>query len=99
MKKINIVFEDDLEDVDVLLVPEYIANDIERITQNFFDWVSAVKHQKLFEQKSTCGNTHIAVGTHAFVWWLNEYTTQNGDVVVILKEHTTYCPEYPTAAF
>ena len=40
MKKINLIFEEDMTDVDILLVPDNIYTKIDELAQSFLDWKS-----------------------------------------------------------
>lgn len=41
MKKINIVYDGYLDDVDIIRVPDVVAENIEDVTQDFFNWMSS----------------------------------------------------------
>lgn len=99
MVRVNILYADNIEDADIILVPENIAQNIEFFTQKFFDWVYANENQKLFQKTDSLGRVYVSIGTQDFIWWLNEYEISTIPYASIVKEHTTCCPNYPTAQF
>ena len=102
MKIINIVFDGDFHDVDLLKVPDYIAEDIEKITQNFFNWVVHPDNRGLF-MKTIHTNQglkeYLCVGTEEFIWWLRKFAVVNDDTITLLAQHVSFHPEYPSADF
>lgn len=97
MKKINVLFADEYDDVDILLVPDHIAESIETVTQQFFDWTSI--NQSHFMVTDEHGNQFKSVGTNEFIWWLNTHYIIGSEKATILESHTTYRPDYPTSEF
>ena len=98
MAKVNILFADDFEDVDIIAVPPNIANNIEKITQKFFNWIFDSNNKRQFE-KTESGHTYVSIGTRDFISWLNKYEIHCAPYASILEEHTTFCSGYPTAEF
>ena len=98
MREINIVFEYDYDDVDILLVPNYIANNIETVTQKFFSWLNNPENQKPFLVPYK-GQLVLQIGTQAFLWWINNYETPTNVVAEIKHEHVKYDPALPSAHF
>lgn len=94
MQKINLVYEDDYDDVDILLVPDYVAEDIQKILQEFFDWVAIPENGFRFKIELN-GEKVLSIDTSEVVWWLENHVIKEGESVEVLKQHTTFCPEYP----
>ena len=99
MKKINIVFDDEFDDVDILLVPDDIADNIENVVQEFFNWVEIPENRKRFVVRIIDGYEIISFATEEFIWWLNEIKIQTPPKAEILIQHTKYIPDYPSAEF
>ena len=98
MKQINLVFEDDFSDVDILLVPDYVAENIDHIVLEFNKWLLKPENRLQFLAPYK-GKMELAIGTEEFLWWLNNCFIQENDASTILKQHTTLCPTYPAAYF
>ena len=71
MQKINVVYDGCLENVDILLVPDDVADDIERITQEFFNWLAVPENGDRFRTAVIDGRKFLSIGTDEFIWWLN----------------------------
>ena len=102
MKIINIVFDGDFSDVDLIEVPDYIAENIEEITQDFLDWVVQPVNRVLFTKIIHTDNEAkecLSVGTAEFIWWLRKFEIDSNDTITLLAEHVSFHPEYPSADF
>ena len=99
MKHVNVIFEGELSDVDIISVPDDVAINIEAVVQTFFDWVFEPENKQMFEKLTDEGKIVVSIGTHEFIWWLNKYRTDHSNESTIVKEHTVYCSEYPSAEF
>lgn len=98
MKKINILYADEYEDVDIILVPNHIADDIEAVTQEFFDWTKHPYDIPSFMHVNEYGEI-ASVDTKEFLWWLNTIKCPDGPQSMIVVQHTTFHPEYPVSEF
>lgn len=97
MKYINIVFENDLSDVDLLYVPDYVADNIDQVVMEFDKWLRNPENGNRFLVPYN-GKMVLGIGTEEFTWWLNNSKKEYNNST-IFKQHTTFCPEYPTANF
>ena len=99
MKRINIVYADEYDDVDILCVPDFVHDNIEAVTQNFFDWTSSTKEDGYFTQNPQ-GDEVLCVGTEEFIKWLNDnYIQYENQKATVIEAHTIYNPNYPSAEF
>ena len=115
MKLINMAYDYEYDDndilidmgiVDIVLVPEFVCNNLNEIVQKFFDWIDDVvqnSRQKDYQEYwEYCENGEeiITVGTENFVKWLNDnyFYCENQESVIVTTE-TEYNPSYPTAMF
>ena len=115
MKLINIAYDyeygddDELIDmgtVDVVLVPDFVCDNLDEIVQKFFDWIEVVVRkakQRDYPEywfRDEQGKTSLGAGTAQFVKWLNDhyFSCENQESVMIAAE-TEYNPNYPTALF
>ena len=99
MKKINLLYGNDTSDVDILCVPNHIADNIENITQQFFNWMGDINNVHNYRRTNEMGEPYLEIDTEAFVWWLNNYYPHVDEIVAIFEQHVDFCPDYPTAEF
>lgn len=99
MKKINVVYDGCMDDVDIIQVPDVVAENIEDITQEFFDWMSSTCDHG-FWKKDNKGNQYLECETEAFIDWINkEFSDKCNENASIILQHTEYNKEYPSAEF
>jgi hypothetical protein len=99
MKLINLIYEDDYDDVDILLVPDFVHDHIEDVLQTFFNWAAKTREHGYFiiDEK---GKEVLAIATKEFVEWLNcNYFQSEGQEIVVVEANTKYNAEYPSAEF
>lgn len=99
MINVNIVYDDDTEDVDIIAVPDNIANDIDNITQLFFNWLKDKRNQQRFLIKNAQGKEILSIDTNDFIWWLNTHYMDTLETAYLVSQHTSLCSEYPTTVF
>ena len=99
MKCINLVYGDDYEDVDILSVPDEIVENIDKIMWDFFDWTEVPENKQQLLVKDVKGNNVLGIDTEEFLYWLNNIKITDGPKAVVIKQHTSMCPEYPVAEF
>lgn len=99
LKKVNVVYELDYEDVDILYIPSDMADDIDGVAQDFFCWLGIPENRRRFLVKEDDGSEVLYIGTKEFIWWLNHIKITDGPKAKILMQHTSYDPQYPAAYF
>ena len=99
MKKVNVVFDEDYNDVDIILVPISISEEIENYLQCFFDWATAIPNREKYEITDQFGKTVVSLGTFEFVNWLNEHVLVFPEYATILEQHTEYLPDASVIEF
>ena len=97
MKKVNIVFDGLLEDVDIISVPDEIVHRMEEIGQEFLCWVATTTDSDYL--LAIEGKSYAVAETDGFIKWLNTYYCKNMDKAKIVIQHTNYCPQYLTIEF
>ena len=98
MKKINIVYFDNYNDVDIVCIPNVVYDDIDSIVQKYFIWLSSGKHS--YWKTTEDGNKHIECDDAlVFVEWINNYIREKEDNAYIVKRNTKYDPQYPVVDF
>ena len=99
MKKINVVYDGCMDDVDIIQVPDVVAENIEDITQEFFDWMSSTYDHDFWKMDNK-GNQYLECETEAFIDWINrEFSGICNENALIILQHTKYNKEYPSAEF
>ena len=96
MKRINLIYECAYNDVDILCVPDYVADNIEYVEREFLHWINNKSLPHRFKKKDRAGNTTIMLETGEFIWWLNNLFITNGERASIIEMHGYYRPEYPS---
>lgn len=99
MKEINLLYDDDVHDVDILLVPDHIADEIEKVMFEFNAWLCVPENRERFMISDAKGNKVLGIDTKEFVWWLENVKLCKSESVFVLEQHTSFRPEYPTADF
>ncbi len=99
MKYVNIIYDEDGNDTDILLVPDQVSHNIDEIGQAFFDWLSKTKDHGYWRVAED-GHKYLAAGTDEFVKWLkdNYGNLEDGEIRVIERD-TKYNPKYPYTYF
>lgn len=97
MTKVNIVFDDIFDDVDIIAVPDEIIPEIEKIAQEFFDWIPTTKdsdYWTIIDEK-----TYMIAETDGFIKWLNTFYCKNTHKAYVVERNTDYCPQYKIIEF
>lgn len=99
MQFINIIYGDDYNDADILLVPDIVCIKLDEIVQSFFDWLTVTKDHGYWRLNSN-GDLYLSAGTDAFVMWLRDrYGHLESEEIRVIKKNTVYNPSYPIAEF
>ena len=99
MKPINILFDGIYNDVDIILVPDWIANAIDQVVLDFHSWLSIPENKSRFMKPNERWGQVLMIDTQEFVWWLNNVKILSQEKSMVVKQHTSYIEEYPTAHF
>ena len=99
MKLMNIVYDGEYENVDIVRVPGWVADDIETILRDFNEWLSIPTNRQPFSHKCTDGRMVLSVDTPDFLWWLDNIKIAEEQMTEIVKQHTIFDPNLPTAEF
>lgn len=97
MTKVNIVFDNDFEDADIIVIPDEIASKIEAIGQEFLDWIPNTNdsdYWRVIDEKK-----YIIAETDGFIKWLNFHYCPKAEKAYIMTRNTNYCPLYKTIVF
>lgn len=97
MTNVNIIFDDDFEDVDIISVPDEIIPKIEEIGQEFLYWDPPESDSDYWIVID--GIKHQVTETDGFIKWLNSHYCQNTEKACIIARNTNYCPEYKVIEF
>lgn len=97
MVKINIVYENLLNDVDIIAVSNEIALDIVKIGQEFLDWLPSAEDDDYWT--TIDGKRYNVCETDGFIKWLNSSYCKGVEKAFVVKEHTNYCSDYKMIEF
>ena len=98
MKLVNLLYDDDYDDVDIICVPDAVANNIGSVVGKFQRWIADERNVHSYWTTSRLGFKSLAIDTDAFIWWLNEHYN-DCESAYIVYQHVKYCEELPTAEF
>jgi hypothetical protein len=93
MRKVSIVYFDDLENVDIILVPNWVHDNIHKVLQQFNDYASSTTEHGWFVELN--GERVLSTGTGEFLQWINKnyfYLEQQESVLVV--SNTKFTPKY-----
>ena len=96
MKKIIIVFEYDYEDCDIVSVPDFVADNVEKYTQEFLTWLSS---DNCSSEYYLSMSKEVICETDGLVKWLNENICSKNEQAVILEQHVRFVDNLPIVDF
>lgn len=100
MENVYVIYDDVIEDADVIAVPNEIYQDIEKLANVFMEWLTEDVARKDQEYWRTLnGKQYLNIETKGFVKWLNIYYCKECDKAYIVKQHTEYYPKYKCIEF
>ncbi len=70
---INVFFDEELTDVDVIDIPQYVFEDIENIQKGFFRWLFDKNNNHAYWICVNGDKKYCSYRSEAFVEWLNTY--------------------------
>ena len=98
MKYVNIVYDDEYNDCDIISVPDDLLCDLEKqidildeqLQENYRNKTLAEGYYSVIN-----GKKYPALGTHGIVNWLNNYLYDGKPVVSIINMHVDFCDKFP----
>lgn len=97
MIKVNIVFDNDFEDADIIAIPDEIASEIDTITQEFLDWVPRASDSDYWTIID--GRKCSVAETDGFIKWLNSCYCAKTEKAYVVARNTNYCSQYKVVDF
>lgn len=100
MKYVNLIYNDDYNDADIIAVPEEIYDSIQKYAQDFCDWLSIEPLQHEFITSNADGEQVIVCETDGFIYWLNKNVLYNSkNKAYKAKVNTMFNPYYISVEF
>ena len=99
MIKVNVIYDDVYDDVDIIEVPETIFSRLDSIVREFLEWKRDAPICDEDYWTEINDRTYSVLETKGFVKWLNMIYCNEDESVAILKQHTDYCPLYECIEF
>ena len=106
MKQINIVFDYDYDEqndelivlgaVDIIQVPNVVADNLDKIVQEFFNWANEKENGCL---KKINNDLICCTDTSKFIEWLNRFYHLEQEDSSMISSHVDYHPELPAVEF
>ena len=93
----NVLYEGDKDDVDIICMPNNIAEKISALSQKFLDWLPIADSDIYWQILD--GHKCSICETDGFVKWLNENYCKNSQKVSIIKQHVKFVNKYNTIEF
>ena len=99
MRKVIVLFDEQYDDVDILVVPERIAENINYYGQSYCRWLESPEvDPKLCTIVN--GVKCTILETEGFVGWLNSNVIKDDEEkATILQTNTVFCEGYPVVEF
>lgn len=97
---VNVLYEGDYEDCDIIWVPDFIGCNINVYGQQFCDWLNSEFISN--EYYVTIDNYRYTIlETEGFVRWLNNNICSKKEetLVYIVKQHTKFDSDYTVVEF
>ena len=87
---INVFYDDDVNYVDIIFIPDYIGKDIEDLQEDFFDWLFDENNNHKYWIIVQGEKVACEYGTQAFVDWINNKLFKGKkEKVYIIKKNAT----------
>ena len=89
--------------VDLMSVPDFVADNVERFQKEFLDWTCKV-YKEPKEKNPQYWTTYdgydcLGFNSEHFAEWLNENYSSDDGIAEVLQIGVTYNPKYPTVCF
>lgn len=97
MININLVFDDEFDDVDIISVPNEIASKIEEIAHEFLCWIPTTNDKEYWITED--GRKVLVAETDGFIKWLNTFYCKSKEKAFVVERKTRYYPQYKTINF
>ncbi len=97
MTYLNVLYEDDKDDVDIICVPYFIANKITVLVQDFTSWLPSADDSIYWTIID--GRKTSVCETDGFLKWLNENYCRDTQKAFVVNRHVQFCDEFDTVEF
>ena len=94
MVNINIVYEEQYEDTDIISLPDEIYADLNSIINEFMAFLKYAPKDDSDYWIEIDGVLCSVLETVGFIKWLNNTYCMGTEKAVIIKQHTDYDPKY-----
>ena len=99
MKKVNVVYEYDFNEVDIILIPDFVEEKLNEYVQKFFNWLAQSTDSRFCKITKSGYIVHLC-DTEGFLYWLNTFVIDSDqDKATMLLEKVPYNPGYKMADF
>ena len=95
---VNVLFDDQYDDCDVISVPDNIGINIEFYAQKFCDWLNSGDITDEY-YVTLNGKQYVSLETVGFVNWLNDCVCIDCFKCEVVAQHKKQNPKYKTVEF
>lgn len=95
MPRINIVFDEDYGDSDIICVPQSVSDNIKHIPYDCSKWLYDNVNEHNFWSLAENGRKIVNFETESLIWWLNSFYIKDGEKAYVIIQHVECNPEYP----
>ncbi|MBQ4562351.1 MAG: hypothetical protein IJA55_08510 [Clostridia bacterium] len=96
MTNLNIVYDEEYNDTDIISVPEEIFNNLNTVVNEFMAYLDYAPKDDIDYWVEIDGILCSNLETVGFIKWLNNTYCAGKEKAVIVKQHTDYDPKYKT---
>ena len=86
-----------LDDVDVIAIPDYLYEEIDRLAEEFLDWKAPEDDWDYWCDLN--GRKFPMTGAKGFVKWLNNFYCHGEEKAIIVEKNVVYTPNYKMVEF
>ena len=96
MEKVNIVYADYFDEVDIIGVPDELIEKLDGILERFYKWLDNPENLNMFSVDDERWGRVLKLDTEAILWWINNHEISGETEAMLLDSRVLYCPEYPS---
>ncbi len=86
--------------MDLIAVPDDVAENVEIVTQQFFRWMANQNNDHNFwSTENNLGIKSLALDTDAYLWWLNKHYIKSNEKAYLVSSHVKFHKDLPFADF
>ncbi len=97
MTNVNLVFDGNYDDADIIAVPDDLVSIIEELGYEFLRWVSTAEDSDYWTIID--GRRCVVAETNGFLKWINSCYCKETEKAYIVAKNINFCPDYRIIEF